>query len=910
MEKEHDILFKIDESNAKFELLKGISFKKTSKEILQLASTLRDNLMSDNDISKGCLVNEEARTKRSMLINEINSFIKSTIISSIELEDAIICSPEISINYDVAKSSLIDILNEEREETSTLISNSKDIFEMCPGIIQYKDLVLNILNKCEEDRYTILFVGEYQSGKTTTTNAICGGYEIGAIGKGTKTSSVPLSVHYSTNETVEIVWKSVDEIKDIIKHLKSQWFGLSADKFQLLITHIEDNPKYRALLLDKLELIRKNTKDLSNTELEEKDKQFVVLASFILRYWSNFFDKNQRDVNVHISNLSAFTRFPKHMIKRWWENGVADFTAEEVAFAFIREIRIGFPSIPLDQLKGEIMDCPGLFASEYDSLVTEQAMKKADAILYIFPVGKQIGDMMNVNLKTLKSRYPHFKSKLFFANNLSLIDPNKLTIYTENLDIAKRIFGQDTVVSPYDALRAYLGQIRLSYDQGCLDDKTINKFIAESQPPKSEGFDDFLFFGNTKNYATFVDAWDARVKLCNAGQILSGKDLLESSQMVPLIERIKAFVQKNKAYSIIVANGVDVLRKQIDSMCFNLICNYIEPYNEGKDKLSKLWQDRVSYIESFEKSSIKKLREKLLSDQFLTSLTDTVFSNLFSEIEFSDLTSNICDSIYSNASELHSLRKDKKEQEKKVASIVANCVSSLINRKLEYWRDLMDSNKDGNFNSVFIENLTPIRDEINSSWISMFKGDKLFIERRDYFFPIPSRVVNTSKGSVETIDNQLSISSSTISNVAVMDKAAMATFILGFAAYYIGILLGGPIAWILSLIGGGGLGAWISSKAENRFKKKARPEIEKVVNDKVFRNKIKSVVSAEINRVITGYVNNILINKAALIAERDTALATVNNPDAESLCFSAVDIISKLRDKKCKLNNFICNIVQ
>jgi len=86
-----------------------------------------------------------------------------------------------------------------------------------------------------------------------------------------------------------------------------------------------------------------------------------------------------------------------------------------VAFVFVRSVNLLLHSPKLEKIGSVLVDCPGLFASRFDTSIADRAMSEADAILYLFPGYKGVAES---EIKVLtKIRERGMEHKLFFGWN-------------------------------------------------------------------------------------------------------------------------------------------------------------------------------------------------------------------------------------------------------------------------------------------------------------------------------------------------------------------------------------------------------------------------------------------------------------------------------------------------------------
>lgn len=771
---------------------------------------------------------------------------------------------------------------------------------------EYRNLIEDTIKQCENKNYTIALVGEYQSGKTTTINALCGGKQVGAIGKGIKTSAVPLSISYAETDSIMIRWKTKSKIQAIISTINPAWFAVDSTLYSCNFKDVDiDDDGIRNQILTGLENIREKVRE-EPFEIEVKDKQNIALCSIALKYWNSEFLKQSMAELVSFKSISAYTRFPKDFVERWWDKGITDFKNEEVLFFFIEEIKCWCNSPLLQQMGGTVKDTLGLYASDYDTRVTEDAMLTSDAILYMFPHDRGSGQQLDIELKNFKKTYNDYTRKMVFVNNLSFKDPNAETIYKHYQRLAKDFLGEeDCSLIGYDALLAYLSQIKMSYDKGLLDENTINDFIDNSQPPRNP------FMQRMQNKClTFENAWKARVQPYYYMQpVPDCKDVFSDSNLEGLIILLYEFITKNKAYSIIIDNGVNRLRKKLISARSHLYSLYIEPYINQRDKLKNKWIIRKENLENFENYTVAHLQQELQDDSTLVSnLANEVYNKIFTAEIYEDMVNGLCQKLYDNASELHKCRKDEIKLKRKIGEIFAEYIQTVITERFTHWNELMQTNQEMDFMLRFSSKRSEIDSNFSKKWAEIFYRDKNFRERREDFFSLPCVIK----------DARIQVNNVNIKNVSTKYELGLASnegnviFSLVAIAWAIGIGLithgYSLISYFGAFLGGSSAsGGALHSLTKKRFIKKAKPEVRKSINEDL-KKAIYHIVYKEIERMINDYVKDCKIDWDKFNEEKKRALTPIDDSIAKEQCINAIISINHMSLSMDRYNAFVNRI--
>lgn len=892
----------LNEASYKFELLKLSIDNFNLQQQLELLSSIRNHILNSSIIKQACEFDNQLAKKRGEILDTI-CIEQNKIFTSLDIEFPIYTNTNTEFDYSNAKESLIRLTTEEIEDNSTWSKLGKELVSKMEEFKDYDNMLYNVRSKCQNDKYNILLIGEYQSGKTTTFNALCGGRSIGPIGSGTKTSAVPLSVSYSEKESINIIWKSKDEIVNIFSRLLGYCRKETLSSFDIDINNS------RNALLNEIEEIRTHnkTKDLIKVE----DVQFIILCSIILLYWnSREFNEFKNNTNVSLDMVSNLTKFPQKMFKRWWKKGCYAFTFQESVFIFIKQIECSCASEALKSLNGTIIDCPGLFATKYDTYVTEQAMLDADAIWYIYPRERQAGEQSNDFLTKFKSQYTDYFHKLYATNNLSLWNrKNSISIYEANRDDVRSKFGESKSLTPYDAYIAYLGYFKLLYDNGELDEKTITEFI---EGENSEVEEDYFDFFKKPDLANFEEAWQDKVLAYTKGKYITANDALDLSKIRNVIEELRIFIECNKAYSIIISEGANKLQNVLKSSFDNYNRKYIEPYKHGKEGLKKLWEKRIARSIQFEEKAKKIVHATLFEssngkDSLIKRLSDSVYKRLFTDEVYDSMSENICDKLYAEIDQIKKYEEDKEKLQEFSAGLVTKCISDIIYERVSYWNELLSSNQDKDFSNMFVMDINEMERKIESEWNTIYYDDK-FVMTNCY------KIIKDTKSlqiNSKEHKSNVTIDNGKVNTVIALNYASIATMITGmvgaYALYLVACVATGPIGWLIggltTLIVGFWTGMSIDEYNEKRFKEKMMPDLKKQLEDSNIKSSIRNMIYEEIKKLFNTYEKNTKVDDKWLQRERDTAISRLEDPRIEEQCYMAVGAITRILSKNEKYNN-------
>ena len=890
----------------KFNLLLENQHEFSLYEQLTLANNLKNKVLSDVTITYSSQIDLELAERKKVLLEDIDMFINSTI------QEVITCRIEptydnsvVIPNFSVAKQKLEEVLS--KEVNKAIFSADKDIFVDMPDVSKHIQSIATIKENCTKNKYTVLLMGEFQSGKTTTLDALCDGRHIGAIGDGTATSAVPVSVSYAEKEDVNPVWKTNKELKLLFSSLTQCIEEFDYNEFD--INDIEERKNW----LTKIDEFR-NNKDCP------QDVKILALCSLVLKFYDTDELKGKIDSKIQITDVASITRFPEKLETRWKRSGSSVFSIEEAIFLFIAQIECFLPSETLKRLNCTIIDCPGLFNNTYDTSVTEIMMAKVHAIVYMLPYHKGIGEDVCKSLYTIQKNYPDVHRKLFVAQNLSSKGNN--TFVESNIATIKLMFGDDKQVTIYDAHLAYLSSVYYYKKQLFIAD--IQHFCRDVIEHRYDLITR-LPINRTIKFQNFNEAWNYHFKgYMTANEwddIPSPEYLRKASGIENFISDLRTFIENNEAYSVILSNGVYELQSEMIRIKSDLYTRYVEPRILGREKLKSLWEERLSKSESFNQFIATTVRETFFSSRnqepsLFTRLTNDVYDKLFTHDFYLAIYDGIADTLYDNKGKIITTGVfNKKKFQSYITPIINQEIYSIVENKMEYWYRLLYTGQDKSFESLFSTEMKLLDVYLQTEWNNKFLTDKEFMLHQ--YLPIYSAIN-------EYIDNPLALnitdsygtfnSSTQIINqagMAVVKETIMAivSSIVATICNYllVSVFIGGATGVLPILIGVGGVtgGVLTMGKSKqwirNKFKESLRNDLDKKLEG--IKDQFKNIIHTEVNRILNLCMAKLSLDITKMEKERDVAIYTPVE-QIEDRCFHAVHTINAINEQLVEYENF------
>lgn len=395
----------------------------------RLAQTIQENF-----IEKGISLRSE---NKQFLVRELSNVLREECGPvEAKIEDKLErISPE-GEKYTEFRDELVGIIDD-------FVKHRKEVDPQGRSI----RLLTSARNRLMESQFEIALIGEFQGGKSTTFNALCGGREISPRGLGTggiKTSAAVITAQNiagdetrnGMGEWAEITWLTKAEIQSRIAYV-------------LDCEDREERPSLAAL--------EKAVKTAWKNWAEEDDgrRDMLKIATLQLRLLkSKEFDSVVSQNVVAIDEFQKYVRFPKDWESRWGDKGFdADFTMEESLFAALDSVLVRIHSECLQRLGCRITDCPGLFVSKWDTDRALEVMGRANAVWYLLNGNKEMGQEQKRVLQSIRQGGWH--AKCFFTLNArgdeastdAILRANVAKIKCAGFNVENRVFRYNAAIS-------------------------------------------------------------------------------------------------------------------------------------------------------------------------------------------------------------------------------------------------------------------------------------------------------------------------------------------------------------------------------------------------------------------------------------------------------------------------------
>lgn len=897
----------LSETIEKLNLLKNSAGQFPVREVLVLASSIREKLRDSQTLTNACDNDATIAELRKRLLEDIHVWQLKLIedIVSNKSDDTVLLGQ--ITDFDEAKRAMVEMIEAEQAKHIFEETESPKLMEGIADSKKHTATICRVAENCKNGKFLALFLGDFQSGKSTTIDALCDGRHISAIGKGTATSAVLVMVSYGKEESLQIYWREKEQflpIFDRIKRVMPEYDWVSFD--------LEKRDERIKLANAIGQMRQRENKFVKWQTLNQGDVKFLMLCDMILAFYGTEVLQAKKASLLSISNISGITRFPEDGETTWKKDGAKGFTIDEAIFVFIDSVSCTTPSETLKKLNCTVIDSPGLFNSAYDTMVTESAMVAAHAIICVLPYYKGIGTDNRSYLYKIKNRYPDVHKKLFIVNNVNSLKENAFV--ESNCAFIKAAFGSEKEVYVYDAKVSYLAQLKRRYDMGlAIDTDYAHLMCTTRKTPLGEK--------KKLEFQTFGEAWRFYMNSYKTAYGTSDESpvdtYLNESGFIALIEVLKTFIEKNQAYAVILSNALIPMRSELMTIKRELEKRYIEPYTKSHEDMVAIWQARIANATAFKTTVNKIVQTQLFGTQNGASLYNRIskeeYDKIFSSDFYEQMAREIAYVLYDNKGQLlvtkTLFKKDKELFKKRFSDIVFPLINekltSMITYRMKYALEMIESGQDSVIENMFVPVTSNIKLQLEKEWYQLFKDDATF-KMNDYL-TIPKNlkgcVVEKDAKAPETDIMSSTTIGLTLLGGLVLQISAVVAGLAAMIAGYIGAIICDPFGIsqtaaliVFALLGIGGVVIegfapdWLRDKFANALQEMVLPKL-KEQEPTGFRGIVETQIKAILNR----YANARLVNIQKMENERDIALAP--NPNQEGHCFRALEIINKISEQ-------------
>jgi len=597
-----------------------------------------------------------------------------------------------------------------------------------------------VRRRINEDEFSIVLIGEYQSGKSMTFDALCDGRELNKIGDGNKTSGCIVTARNIANpdepEKITVTWRTKGEILDgFTRLLEAEIRERAPERFEGDNKNLNDvvdldNPHDRQLIAEAAPIVW-NERFEQDEDSDGVDKDILCIALLAARFWgSPELEAYMAKTEYSLSDLKKLCHYPSNWNE--WGTNIAGkesrFTVDDLLTVFIKTIDIHLHATNLKRIGCVFMDAPGLFASDWDTNIANQAMQTANAIIYVFSDRKTIKAS---DCKVLDGLAPHahgLGEKLFFAFNTQtklvdsarILDSSLIHLKDRRMDFTPE---RTAIYHAPLALRSiqarHFIQNNLNADDMKIDgDKTPEQFLL------NEMQDWHTALQGSGGSGTI----DFTLEQTEKSLVISG--------FPDLIEKAANFVLSNRWRSVLIDRGAERIKeslKRVEGTLLNrekAAAMEVEQFHQEAAEKKKKFEEfsekckgifKPLESDSFEITIADDFRNYYMAEEARLGLAKEVAQKLSNDIGPWDAVKKIWDSL------IGTIKKDHEKQlSEKVSIIIRKLVSKYLREKIDTFKHELTEGKNANFNKL----LSEIKNSCDSAKV-LWDNTTMDIEEKD-----------------------------------------------------------------------------------------------------------------------------------------------------------------------------------
>jgi len=760
-----------------------------------------------------------------------------------------------------------------------------------------KENLTAIRSKVYENQFRIVLISEFESGKSTTFNAICGGQEISPRGHMLRTSGTVVSAQNALDKnkvnTADVIWRSDRELLlCFAKYLVQSMKQIDPVRFEKC-AHGEQLCGMLRLPQD-IPLIKKAVKnrirEFGSSIIPADEEEALRIALLICEFYEDIMlDQMKQMKRFPVSDVEKMVCFPAKWKDFDLKSNQIPLNAYDCIFLFVKEVKLYIQSESLKRSGSVIIDCPGLFASDYDTKVAFDIVENADAIWMLYN-GRGLGhsDVEYAGqLLQLKNKHIFFTVNSI-ANNDDNIQTHIIPDYVKTLKKLKsKATANDFHV--YNALLALLALQAEKLMDGTLDDHSI-RTIRSHAPKKHQEYPIKRIIKSqverllANSYGLSADDLEDRSFDLFAKDKSGIAFIRELSGLDKIIEKLENAVIEQKAKSILIDNGSEKV---------------IELLKQVEADLQVIEQTALNDEEKvkadFEAAEKKLQQFETFCDNELDILDDSVIDRSLALDYWEQVIVASIDEVAEKAAvrisnvHLNEVRQDVNEQ------IVNEVFSEVVLPKATNWANDIRSGENAAFNSLMDSKIKKIIRNTEKEWELLLEEQPLLSG-----LPVPTPVIGTDVMAADFVDSVVAKTPGISKDVLVGSATgfAIGATIGSFIFPGIGTAIGGFLGGVIGAAAGEGMG---TDKREKFIREELKKELtQNIVLGNNSENETKNSILAKQEKRMRVLREGIIKAFQAAYADTLTAFAT---RQAEALNMYNLEIAQRqaLADKHAKL---------
>ena len=672
------------------------------------------------------------------------------------------------------------IFNTKREELLGLLDRADEIVDRLSKTGYFssvsKDLGTQInatRQRCHEGLFSIALIAAFQSGKSTTLNAFADGREIaprGLGGGGVKTSACLVKVqnpNKGEEETVKVTWRSEKDLQQGLEDAlgttaRSQVDSQTAINFR--------TAQGRALLEQALKIelgIYSQSDRKGSPEMQDKE-DLLRFAMIVLAYHDHPALKNLKQrKNFEPEEMESYLKFPKDFTDKWnqcFENlsqplnqTKRKFALKEVIYAFIKDVTYIVESENLKKSGAEIVDCPGLLASKFDTDIASEAMQEASAIWFLLTADKSLSQSDKSVLSRIKEI--GVQKKVFFGINYKrpikkdeegkVNEPVIGEIFKElrKLGFTASYQLEPLYFNAFLSLRAMQGEKLLRHS---LDSSSQQQIILDAEAMLGEEFD------------SVEEAWLESVIEVMTNVVVGRKErrkidslefdaetvefVREKSQWDSATSEIKDYIFKTKAWSMLVDFGCEPIIKTLEQAKDSLKIQE-DIADKNRESAQQEWNEASEKLHLFTQES------QIIITDYIDDNWDLVLAKSFWHevcIPALQLTgksaapkvldeTGVLKGLGDLGNRFFNLFKEEKDKEKVTAERVGNIIKKeledCLNQKSQGWFNSLKENGNHDYQEQILKRLQRACEQLQKKWQDLNLDNNSYLRGLDVNIP-------------------------------------------------------------------------------------------------------------------------------------------------------------------------------
>jgi len=711
--------------------------------------------------------------------------------------------------------------DQKREELVGFIDQALQLKYDLPERV--KDSLNAIRSKVYENQFRIVLISEFESGKSTTFNAICGGQEISPRGHMLRTSGTVVSAQHTLDEkkvdTADVFWRSDRELLlcfakylvQTLKQLEPRRFEGCAHGEQLsaMLKLPQDIPLIK-------KAVKKRVREFGSGVIPIEEEEALRIALLICEFHDDTMLEQMKQMKrFSVRDVEKMVCFPAKWSDFDLKSDQIPLSAYDCIFLFVKEVKLYIQSESLKRSGSVIIDCPGLSASDYDTKVAFDIVENADAIWLIYN-GKGMGaEDIRYAGQLLQLKNKHI---FFTVNSIANSDDNIRThVISDYVKILKKLKCKATAEDfhIYNALLALLALQAEKLMDGTLDEHSIRTIRSHAPKRLRElgvGTDVIIqskvegILNHTYGYSSLI------LQKMNFDLFAKDKSgiafIRELSGLNKIVEKLENAVVAQKAKSILIDNGSEMvieLLKQVEADLLVVEQAASDSATKMKAEFSAA-EAKLEQFETFCANELTILDDKSIDHSLALDYWESVIVSSIDEV--AEKAAQRIASVNFN-----DVRQNPAEQ------IVNEVFSEVVLPKATNWVNSIRSGENAAFKSLMDSKIKAIIRNTESRWALLLEDQPILAG-----LPVPTPVIGTDVMTPQFVDSVVASMPGVSKDVWVGSAtgAAIGAVIGSFIFPAIGTLLGSVLGGLVGAAAGDGIG---SGRRENYIKEELKKEL-------------------------------------------------------------------------------------